>query len=311
MKPLRLMLVVIFCSVLVPAFHATEAEADGKRAPSQDTYADGQAGQQDLSHDNSLLGTASVSFPTAQRLTNSFLKFDVSYSGTLSKATLWLHAIAVTGAAHSLGLYAVSDDSWKENTLTWNNQPGLGSRLATSPASAGWLIFDVTSFVRAEGAADGVASFGLVVEPPYDFIVDVFEDRENSGGSGNRPYLVLETDAGGAVSSFTAEPELDHIQLAWTTTNEDNLSGFNLYRALVPDGLDGGTAVQLNQELIPADGDPLQGSSYEFPDDSVVPGLRYYYWLETVAEGGPEGLYGPISATLEVWYIYLPILLRN
>jgi len=118
MKLLRLMLLVFACCLLVPA---AIAGADDQRTPSDDAYADGQAGQRDLAHDDERLAVASVSFPAAEQLTNTYLKFDADHSGSLSKATLWPYAIAVTGPEHSIGVYAVSDDSWNESTLTWNN----------------------------------------------------------------------------------------------------------------------------------------------------------------------------------------------
>lgn len=311
MKTARLLPIVVICALTIPSHGSPGTISESQRSPSADAYAAGQAGQQYSTHDDERLGVASVSFPTAERLNNTFLKFDVSHSGTLSNATLWLYALTVTGASHSLGIYAVPDDNWQETTLTWNNRPDLGSRLATSPASTGWLIFDVTSYVAAEAASDGVASFGIAIEPPYNFVMDVLEDRENSGTTGNRPYLVLETETTSGVTSFGAEPKLDQIELAWTTGGDDGIAGFNLYRALKPDAMDNGTVVKLNQEPIPADGGPSKDGSYAFSDYSALAGVRYYYWLEALIEGGTKTLYGPISATLEVWHSLLPAVLRH
>ena len=309
MRRMRCVLVAVVCIMMISTFFTNPVEADNKRSPSDDTFADGQAGQQTLPHDNGQLGVGAVGSPQPGQLLNTFLKFDVSYTGTLTSATLWLYANVVTGAAHSIGVYPVSDDSWTEGTLTWSNQPGIGSSsLATATAAVGWLSFDVTSYVSTEHGSDGVASFAVVVEPPYNLIVDVLEDRENTGNSGNLPYLLLQGVTAVNVSSFTAEPDAGAIRVAWTTASDLNNLGFNLYRAQSPKGMGNGSAARLNDELIPASGDPILGGSYSLTDLDVKAGLRYYYWLEAVDAGGGGEIHGPVSAILFDYVLYLPFV---
>lgn len=67
---------------------------------------------------------------------------------------------------------SVSDDTWLENEITWNNAPPLGDTLDTtmiwSDAIVGlynWYSWDVTSFVRSEyQAGDDKVSFGMMSE---------------------------------------------------------------------------------------------------------------------------------------------------
>jgi hypothetical protein len=113
------------------------------------------------------------------------------------------------------------------------------------------------------------------------------------------------------LSSFTATPSQDEILIEWETASEQDLQGFNLYRAETPDGIDTGTYVQLNDTLIPVEGDPIQGASYSFPDQEVVGRVRYYYWLEDVAVGGFGTLHGPEDAALAGYNIYLPLIVRH
>ena len=57
---------------------------------------------------------------------------------------------------------AVSDDSWSEGSLTWNNRPGFGSTVATTFCAADvWNELDVTAYVNSELDGDGVISIGL------------------------------------------------------------------------------------------------------------------------------------------------------
>lgn len=82
------------------------------------------------------------------------------------------------------------------------------------------------------------------------------------------------------LESFTAMCASDPtagIQLAWETVSENNTLGFNLYRQAV----DGGDAVRLNGELIPAQAPGGGGATYEWVDETVTTGT-YEYWLEDV-----------------------------
>lgn len=59
----------------------------------------------------------------------------------------------------------VDNDTWSEDTITWNNQPAYGSVLdnvtLTREARDTWRSWDVASFVQGEFAGDEVASFCL------------------------------------------------------------------------------------------------------------------------------------------------------
>ncbi|NIN69877.1 MAG: hypothetical protein GTO63_35390, partial [Anaerolineae bacterium] len=77
------------------------------------------------------------------------------------------------------------------------------------------------------------------------------------------------------LSSFTAEAGADSVTLAWETAAEIDNEGFNLWRAEAADG----PYTQINPSLIPAQGSPDTGASYEYIDTGVVKGVTYYYKL--------------------------------
>ena len=105
------------------------------------------------------------------------------------------------------------------------------------------------------------------------------------------------------VSSFAAQPQAAGVQLAWQTLMEIDMLGFNVYRSSTPDGAPGWQ--KLNATLIPATAlGGVQGQSYEYIDDQVQPGLRYYYWLEAVTQDGTQ-LFGPRSAG-QLSMLFLP-----
>jgi hypothetical protein len=61
----------------------------------------------------------------------------------------------------------VSDDSWSESTLTWNNRPSVGSLLSSTGQVVGQtqVVFPTSaalaSFINAERHGNGVASFAI------------------------------------------------------------------------------------------------------------------------------------------------------
>jgi hypothetical protein len=92
--------------------------------------------------------------------------------------------------------------------------------------------------------------------------------------------------------SFTAEPGVGSVTLAWETGTEVDNAGFNLYRAITP----GGPWTKINGALIAAEGDPVAGARYSFLDEDLAPGT-YTYELEDVDLNGVATLHGPVSAT--------------
>ena len=72
------------------------------------------------------------------------------------------------------------------------------------------------------------------------------------------------------------------IVVTWETASEVDTAGFFLYRGESPDGL----FPLLIETPIPAQGDPLVGSSYRYEDRDVAWGRRYFYQLEEVERSG-------------------------
>ncbi len=102
--------------------------------------------------------------------------------------------------------------------------------------------------------------------------------------------------------SATYLPASMQIELAWTTTNETEITGFNLYRSTS----EGGVRDKLNAAVIdPKQGGSALGDSYSFIDDDLVMGQEYYYWLEVLQTGDPEEI-GPRTA-LAGWLYYFPL----
>ncbi len=112
---------------------------------------------------------------------SSYLKFNLEGLYSVGAATLYLYngtaSTPATVNAYSTG------NSWEEETLTWNNKPGLGAlvdSIAVGPA-VGWYAWNVTSLVQAH--YDDLMSVALA----SDGASQTYYARESS--SGYMPYL--------------------------------------------------------------------------------------------------------------------------
>jgi hypothetical protein len=54
--------------------------------------------------------------------------------------------------------------------------------------------------------------------------------------------------------------------------------------------------VKINPSLIPAEGSPSQGASYQFIDEGVQNRKTYFYRLEDIDLNGISTMHGPVSA---------------
>ena len=81
------------------------------------------------------------------------------------------------------------------------------------------------------------------------------------------------------------------IVLSWETTSEVGNIGFNVYRSKTPQS----KLSKVNDELIATrvyPGSPA-GAQYTFVDTTAPAVRTWYYWLESVGDGGR--MYGPIE----------------
>lgn len=123
-----------------------------------------------------------------------FFKFDlltIPEGSTIIEAKLYLYCWwgKINLYAQSL---SIEDDTWSEDTITWNNQPEYGDVLdtvtLTPEARDTWRSWGVTSFVQDEFAGDKVASFGLMAALENTFSWYKFRSKEYDDAT-VRPYL--------------------------------------------------------------------------------------------------------------------------
>ncbi len=80
-----------------------------------------------------------------------FLKFNVDVPGTIISATLNLYN-AQGSHNKNINIHQVTDTTWAEDSITWNNQPVIGTALAKEDVDANsWQAFDLTDQITSNG----------------------------------------------------------------------------------------------------------------------------------------------------------------
>ncbi len=118
-----------------------------------------------------------------------YMRFTISGLNGAPIASAKLRLYATTSSSQSVVLKMVSNNTWSETGITYNNAPSLGYRLGASPASyaaGSWITFDVTQYVKG----DGTYSFGLATGSTS---IHDFASRES--GSSTAPQLVVTPDS--------------------------------------------------------------------------------------------------------------------
>lgn len=163
----------------------------------------------------------------------AYFKFDLApVEGYIDSAKLYLYA-AVTDpefkGTRTFDVYAVDDDFWNEDALTWRNKPVLGEHLATAEVtSTDTLIeIDITGYVKAQKSKwDNKISLAVVQDGDPQLLR--IRSREHITGN-YLPHIKV---------FYTTDPELDTAQF---TAAEDSYVRGGKYA-----GDNYGSASQLN-----------------------------------------------------------------
>ena len=117
------------------------------------------------------LGEDCATAPTEQSNYSriAYLKFDVgSLPADVSRAVLRLYNNAGPASPLDLTAFLVEDDTWQDDTITWNNagpctldRDRAMDAITIQPSSPGYVEFDLTPWVADQAAGDGTLSVAL------------------------------------------------------------------------------------------------------------------------------------------------------
>jgi hypothetical protein len=153
----------------------------------------------------------------------------------------------------------------------------------------------------------------VVIDTDVDGISDDIDNCSNnynpdqadsdSNGIGDRcdtDYLwaalqeCLNPPANIELSVLDAIPSDKQVIFKWKTETEAGNAGFNVWRA--------DNFLKINPFLIPALGSSVSGLDYDFVDERVLNGKRYFYLLEDIDTDGISTFHGPVKAVPRMIY---------
>lgn len=123
----------------------------------------------------------------------TYVKFDTSsVSGAITNARIRLYGSNSSSGSIGMTAYAVSNTSWGESTITWNNRPAAGSAVSgnvTASSTIGqYYEWEITSYVQSERAA-GRTIISVMIQSPT--VTSIAFNASTKEAASNRPQLVI------------------------------------------------------------------------------------------------------------------------
>jgi hypothetical protein len=129
---------------------------------------------------------------------------------------------------------------------------------------------------------------GIGDECDVDYLITALQQCRMALEECQNPTTTTAPPTNVELSVLNAEPSNKKIMLRWKTETEKDNAGFNIWRA--------DNFVKVNKALIPASGSSTAGSEYDFVDQWVLNGKRYFYLLEDIDTNGISTFHGPVKA---------------
>lgn len=158
---------------------------------------------------------------------------------------------------------------------------------ATAVQTNGKITWDIGDLDPAEGGVitvSGTINSGAAGQiNSQATISSATPDEDPNSNTSGVAQLWVANPSAVLLSLPVARPYLLVVEVSWQTSNELGVRGFNIYRSLSPDGV----KALLNPEPIPSLlGSQMGSASYSYLDNTVTPGVTYYYWVEVLSDFG-------------------------
>jgi chitodextrinase len=212
---------------------------------------------------------------------HAYLQFTVQGLGGYQVQKATLQVFANSRSKIGIDVLAVADNSWNENTVTYDTAAPLGVQLASSGdiKSGTWVAMDVTPYITGEG----IYSFGITT--PGSSTIS-FAAKESGV---NAAQLVIElslTDAeapsvpAGLSANASSATQVD---LTWQASSDNvGVTGYTIYR---------------DNTLLTT----ISGSTLGYSDSTASPSTTYNYSVDAFdAAGNYSAQSSPVSVTTPV-----------
>ncbi|MFC2088999.1 T9SS type A sorting domain-containing protein [Calditrichota bacterium] len=157
---------------------------------------------------------------------------------------------------------------------------------STSVGTSGKPSYDASSWrVDMSGYPPGNKYFGIRT---VDDVGNYSLVRATTGTDYSLPVELV---------SFEAQSDYSKVTLNWTTASEIENLGFNIYRSTSEDM---NNWQQVNESMIPGQGNSAEETEYQFVDENVVANETYVYKLESVSVNGEIELQQLVKVTIPV-----------
>jgi hypothetical protein len=280
--------------------------------PIADSYVqDGNQADDNYGTETTLeLRTPAISGVTRQ----AYVKFNVAVGAPIVEATLRLYSSnTLSGGVY---IHGVTDNSWTENGITWNNRPAMeASSMANATPNGGYADMDVTSWITG----DGIFSLGLVrgakdsnrraqsreSDNPPELVITYAEPPANNPPFFNSTSFGAPDATAGEpysfdISSEATDPDPGDILTfskqagpAWLNIDPNGYiwgtpaagdAGVNSWTVQVEDGNGGNDQASMSITVLPGGNNPdINGDGYiNFEDFEIIAS----YWLTPCSAPG-------------------------
>ena len=137
-----------------------------------------------------------------------------------------------------------------------------------------WRTLWVLAVIGLAGCAGTGGPATAVATPDIEAPADEAAPREAAAAPGE--------------SAPAEEPLVNRLK--WSTATEVDNFGFDIYRSTSEDG----PFDRITSQPIPGAGTVDEPSYYEFVDDTIDPGIDYFYYVESISVDGIRETFSPI-----------------
>ncbi|ANE45099.1 hypothetical protein SY83_00560 [Paenibacillus swuensis] len=184
----------------------------------------------DTNYDNPGASQAALRSNNPADTWQALMRFDLTNvpSTKVSSARVKVHAFPETNSQPvTVSVYAVSDDTWNETTVTWNTKPlsdavPLGSFIVQAGAAKAYYEIPITSYIVNEKVKDGKASILFVNSTGNSQSVKMYTKEAYVGA---QPFLVVDQDIEAPqIQSSSVSADFKSITLNFDENLTDNTS---------------------------------------------------------------------------------------